>query len=190
MDKKGIAGLDTVKAVALAILVLGIIAIVAYAAINPIVTAYEVINVDTGSIVNSTTAKEMNVTNNDKGGGILAPLSGLRNCQLTVTNVINQTGGILAAPNYTVSGCEMKYVADLGTASANRTFWNVTGTYTYDDNSAWGISTNYSSGVAGFFTNVPTYFNVIAVLVIILLITIVIYAVMKLYGSASTSEGL
>jgi uncharacterized membrane protein YhdT len=132
----------------------------------------------------------MNITNNNAGGGILAPLSILRNCQLTVTNVINQTGGVLGSGNYTVSGCEMQYVTNLGTASANNTFWNVTGSYTYDDNSAWTISTNYSTGVTGFFANVPTYFNLVGVVVLILLIGIVIYAVTKISGGKVEGEGL
>lgn len=186
MNKKGILGLDTVKAVMLALIVITLLAVTAIAILVPMMNTADTVDPGTTvAFVNQTTSIKMNTSQT----ATLFTFSSLRNCQMTVTTVINTTGTVIAATgNYTVSGCSISATAT-PSASANNTFWNVTGTYNYDSATTGIIVGNLTTGTDGFFSNVPTFFVLLGVVVLILVLAIVIVAASRL-GMVHQRENL
>lgn len=103
-------------------------------------------------------------------------------CSATIADVRNATSGTaIPASNYTVSGCTILYKTGQGNANGfNNTNWvvNYTGTF----NAYGSVNSNISTGTTNFFSNTSTWFSLLAIVVIILIIGIVIFAVNRFGG--------
>jgi len=180
MDKRGILGLDTVKVFILALMIIAILVIVSFEILTNLRdTTYNVAAAETTvSFTNRTTTLKINdsvnVANPEK---LTIPQGVLPNCALTITVITNTTGSTITSGNYTIAACSF-YVS--GTSgSSNNSFWNVTGSYTYDSPYVQSLVGNTTKGFTTFFSNVPTFFTLLGVVVLILIIAIVIVAVSR-----------
>ena len=183
MDKKGILGLDTVKAVIMIILVLAILLIASLLALTTLQTTTESIDVKSGNAINESVSSTVNET-----GATFANLLRNKACG-TVTNVLNQSTASnvsLTSGNYTQTGCTILFSGGAEDGlNINNTVWRVTYTYTYNTPYVAGVVDNISSGGTTFFGYVPTFFILLAVVVLILIIAIVIIAVSRFSGGSS-----
>ena len=179
--KKGQVGLDTAKAVMLALLVIGMIAfviIVANSELNDVAdtalpTQSAVIGNETLSSVEDGTGEYLSIYT-----------SGYRNLACTIVVVTNaSTGEVIQSGNYTVDGCHIIWL-ETDVDLYNNTDWNVTYTYTFIDPGVSNVFRNTTSGIAGFFDNVPTWFTLLSVVVIIAIIALVIIVVGRFGGKS------
>lgn len=176
MDKKGVLGLDTVKAVMLVLLTLGILLVVSVLILTLLGNSAENAEIKkTGSGTNETITLNASVTD------YLAPVY-LRNCEATVAYISNNSNvaSILTSGNYTQSGCGITSTSAASLYEGQTV--NVTYTYTYNSNNTNMVVTQTTKGAGVFFTYAPTFFILLAVVVLILIIAIVIVAVQRFGG--------
>ena len=174
-NRKGQVGFDTTKMVMLTLLSVGVLGFL--------------IIIMLGSLTDTTVATtsgsfgptSQTVTNVAHTARPLTP-NGLLDCSATISAVVNSTSGTtIPASNYTLSGCTILYKTGQGNANGfNDTSWIVNYTATY--NSFGTINSNISTGTVNFFTNTSTWFSLLAIVVIILIIAIVIFAVNRFGG--------
>jgi len=176
-NKKGIIGLDTVKAVMVTILALAIIGV----AIVIVLTTLDESDIVRDS--KSETNLNDTLTTVSEIGEYFTNYS-LESASCTVTYVQNETsGGVINSGNYTTNNCWIQFSgADL---TYNNSNWNVSYTYTYDVNYVEGIKENVTEGIVDFFSNTTTIFAILVVVVIILAITIIIVAVSRFSGEGN-----
>lgn len=171
--------MGSVTTVLTTILVIAVLAIVAFLVITNLRDTYESTDpLLSGSAVNETLTAP-------REAGAYLTTNAKRNCKATVSKVTNATlGTAIAAPNYTVAGCHVYYSAAGADASVNSTTvnWNVTYTYTYNSPYADEITKNMTKGTLEFFDQTPTFFTLLAVVVLILIIAIVVVVVMNVTG--------
>lgn len=179
IGRKAQMGVDTAKAVVLSVfglVLLAILGIILMGSLNdtPVATTSGTINPTTETL---TTVNELPES---------FTVTTLRNCAITVSSAMNQTGGnTIPASNYTVSGCTIRFNTGQGNANGyNNTNWvvNYSGTF----NSFGSISSNLTTGTASFFSNVNVWFALLSVTIVILIITIVIFAVQR-FGARANS---
>jgi len=185
-DKRAILGLDTVKAVMLALLGIAIISVIVFIVLDSL------IDVDT-SLSSTTVLDETTIPINETGywlgntsttGG---NTQGFANCVGTILGAGNATGTVIDSANYTITGCFLN-LTTAGILGDNRNqTWRLNYSYT-DNEDAHNIDRNISQGVTGFFGNLPTFFTLLAVVIIILIISIVIVAVNR-FGTEQFSGG-
>jgi len=179
--KKAQLGLNTVKAVMIAFLVISVIGVAIILTLTSVRNVAEDIDTNSVSITNITTDSVVNET-----GAYVSGTSTLLNCVLSVTGAINQTDSvIISSGNYTTSGCKIVYA---GAGDYNNTVWNITGSYVYSGSNSRNIQSNVSSGVTGFFSNTGTIFSILVVVVIILAIAIIIAVVSRFGGEGITGS--
>lgn len=190
LNKKGAFGIDTVKAVLITLLIIGVIAVVSYLSLTTLRSTYESTEkLNTATTLNQTlTAVQYTpqaLTNYQK-----------RNCQATIINVANATSGApISATNYSVvGGC---YLRSVGNSAYNNTDWNVSFSITYNSPEANELVSNVTVGTSNFFKQIPTFFTLLSVVVLILIIAIVIIAVTRFrsgegmeMGGGSEREGI
>lgn len=175
MNNKGEVGLDTVKVVMITFLVIAVIAIAGFLAL---VTLSDSVTVSkSGTIANET----MTLVN---GTGNTTSVSGLLDVGYSSVILLNATdNATIPSTNYTTSG---GYIIGDSASPWLNTVVKVSLTYTYNDDSEVGsISGNYTAGLLKFFANVPTFFILLGVVIIILVIAIVIYAITRINGVKS-----
>jgi len=171
--KKGQLGLETVKAVMITLLVIAIIGVTLIVLGSNLSNVSDDIDTTTVSVVNRSTASAVTQV-----GAYLTGTSSLRNCVLTITQA-NNISDYIEPVNYSTSGCLV--VAD-GSGFGNNSIWNITGSYAYSEDNAFNIHRNISGGVTGFFSNTATIFAILVVAVIILAISLIIFAVSRFGG--------
>ena len=187
MNKRGILGIDTVKAVILALLVMAVFVVVTFLVTTTLRTSVE-------SIDRSQTARVINETVGpvDEAGVTLGK-AGYRQVSCTVQLAINATGGKpIAAGNYTSTGCNIAFplgATEEAVADYNASNWKVTYSYVYAANYSNALTEYVLVGPGRFFTNVPTFFSLLGVVVLILLISIIIVAVTR-FRQEGTIENL
>jgi len=182
-DRKAQLGLNTVKAVMIAFLVLAVIAIAIVLTMVSLREPIEEIDTTTLVIRNTTTASVVNYT-----GAIITGTSGLRNCILSIDFATNASDGVLIpTANRTISGCSVLRVDNPSDNNFNNnTLWNISGSYTYSDSRTYDVERNITAGVTNFFDNTSTIFAILVVVVIILAISIIIAVVSKFGGGGGT----
>lgn len=191
MNKKGVLGLDTAKAFILMLLILAVVGFAALISLSQINDASDnvlpdisiaFVNVSLGT--NAATEVPQYVTT--KGGTVYSPAN-YYDCTLKITEVINRSvaagaaGWNIAAGNYTNGDCTLRYT-HAANSYANNSLWNVTGSITYRIGDVAASFQNVTTGTSNFFANATTWFTLISVVVIILLIGIVIFAVSRFGG--------
>jgi len=189
MEKKGMLGLDTAKNFVVAILV---VAVVGFALIITVSTLNDSAD-DTLPEYSVTTVNET-ISSVDETGETLAAgsLTGLRDIACSISVITNATGGeSINTANYTTSDNSVAtacVVSAAAGANYNATNWNVTYSYTYITAYASNALQNVSSGTSDFFDNASSWFALIAVAIIILIITIVILGVNRFGGGIGKSQ--
>jgi hypothetical protein len=173
-NRNGVLGLDTAKAVMITFLVLSVIGLSTMLALTSLGDATSnTIDVTTGSVTNETGAWINDTTYTVDQ----STLYGFTN--LDVTALFNATDDTaISLANITVSGS--------GFTNATESTWDdvlVSYTYTYSKGQVNSIVVNVSSGLTTFFASTGTVFSILIVVVIILAISIIIWAVGR-FGNA------
>ena len=176
-NRNGVLGLETTKQVMVAFLILSVTAI----AVLLSLTALDDSIGDTVDISYSPT----NIVNNETGAYINITgytLSGYNSTwsSITMTAVWNETTDVLlGSGNYTVSSVGVLTNASTSDYSTNNYGVNVSYTYIFaiDSGTISSIIGNVSSGLVTFFASTGTIFSILIVVVIILAISIIIWAV-------------
>ena len=181
MEKKGQLGLDTVKSVMIAFLVISVIGVTIILAVSSLGDVSDDIDQTTVTLAGGDDQTESAVT--ETGAYLTGASASLRNCAGSLTAVTNVTGSTITSGNYSLSGCLVIYE---GTGEFNNTVWNVTGSYTYSNDNVEGITTNLSGAVTSFFSDTGTIFAILIVVVIILAIAIIIGVVSRFQGGGGT----
>jgi len=192
MDKKGVLGLDTVKAVMLGFLILAALGIAIMLALSSLTTTVESIDKTTRGVINETTTE--GVSDSNLTSLFYAPSEAYRGAVCTNRVYTNSSTGDLVIinstnlANVTNSGCSFTGGAD-GELFGNDT-WNVSYSVTYSNPSANDISKNISSALTDdFFNQTGTIFAILIVVVIILSIAIIIAVVIRFGEGAGVSTG-
>lgn len=179
MNKKGQLGLDTVKAVLLAVLILGVIAIASLLALVTI-----------GDSVGRTSTIVGTPVVNESMTFVIAgnTTQFYQRKDITLSNIVMYNGsGVISinSANYTVSGGRITALAT--SVYGNQTV-KVSYSYTTSENTQIGNQTAYyESGVLNFFTSIPTIFILLGVVVLILAIGIIISQVGRFGGGSVES---
>lgn len=183
-NKKAQVGLNTVGIVITWLLILGVLVIATFLALNSLsevsilgatgTTAYTTTN-ESNAWINNT---GYTVTDKNDSTGTFA-ITEVWNATTAGAGVYNYS---LGAGNYTIDAT----TGVITNASASL-YENVSVTYTwvYTYNSDTGnLVDNVTTGTTDFFSNVPTFMTLLAVAVILLIIGLVIFAVNRFSGGA------
>jgi len=190
MNKKG-QGINTAKVFIIGIFVIAIIAFAAVIALQELAQSDAAYESRSSSLTNISTISIVN-----ESGSYPTGLNNLARCTLTITSVINQTDKVLinntVGNAYATDGCLVKYDGDNATYF-NNSKWNITGTYSWSTTENTGlIMNNATAGYEELFSNATTWFALLGIMVIILIIAMVIYTVNK-FGAegegSSVEEG-
>lgn len=179
INKKGQMGLDTGKLILFSVLFLAVTGFVMIVLLGSLVRTPVAVNSGT---IPATTETVTGVAE------IARPftVTGFTDCSITVSSAMNQTGGnTIPASNYTVSGCTIRFNTAQGNANGyNNTNWviNYSGTF----NSFGSVNNNVTIGTSGFFAQTGTWFALLGVAIIILIIGVVIFAVQR-FGARNQS---
>ncbi len=182
-NKKAQLGLDTVKAVMIAFLVISVLAVTLLIVLPEVRDVAEEIDRTSIRVENTTTLSVVN-----ESGAFLTGTNNLLNCRLGIEYAANTSGNglqITTTGNYTTDGCRVVYT---GTGFGNDTVWNITGTYTFSEARATEIMGNVTEGSKDFFNNTGTIFAILVVVVIILAIAIIIGVVSAFGGGRATGS--
>ena len=186
-QKKGILGLNTVKAfviVLLSLAIVGVITLVILGSLNSgqLQTLTDIRNSTT--VANESLAAVNETTVNLVGATTVRPIC-------TVATVTNNTDGVvIASANYTVSGCTIAFSGGAGGLAVNNTAWDVDYVWTQvSSQPVDAITVNVSAGIENFFTNSVTFFALLAVVVIILIIALIIVVVNRFGGETGGAGG-
>ena len=184
-NKEGVLGLDTVKAVMISFLVLAVIGIAVILSLTSIQDGVaSVVDLRTQSLsVTNETGGFLNLT------GYTLDVVNSSNSAYTITSAFNATSDtIILAGNYTVSS------AGVLTNATVTNYADVLVSYTYTNafslNRVGAITGNVSDGLVTFFSSTDTVFAILIVVVIILAISIIIWAVGRFGETSETAANL
>ena len=184
MRRKGILGLETVRAVIMALLILGVLTIavlLALVSISPVLdnTTRNTVRVINESGFHNSTVYRITTENSGQVGfgGFVLELA------------FNTSDSTTIDPANVTLGAAGTFTATTGLVNTNSTDVQYTYLYTFRPESAGLITRNISSGTARFFQNVPTFMILLGVVVILLIIGLVIFAVNRFSGSGGGSVG-
>ena len=175
----GIAGLNVLLSVIVMLFMIGFIIFI-FALIGTELSE-EGYKTNTTTFVNLTTESVVN-----ESGAYLAIMNDdarKRSCALTVNQAYNITGNVdlaLTTGNYTITGCSIAFASVTATdpGSFNDTEWNITGSFTWEQNDT---ASDIIYGVTDELSGTTDWFGIIIVLtamvVLILLTTIIITAI-------------
>lgn len=171
-SKKGVLGLNTVRAVMLLILVVAVIALTIILTMVSLRDVAEDLDLDSGSTNN----ESITPTSVGSGASLTPATDNRENRQCTVVSINNHTA-VIQTGNYTESNC---FITNL--TSEILSTWNVTYTWSYSAPTTRNVERNVTEGVVDFFTNTGTIFAILIVVVIILAIAIIIAVVSRFGG--------
>jgi hypothetical protein len=181
-NKKAVLGLDTAKLFVLAILALVITSVVVIIVLDSVgnIDQYDyggnLTNISTSTVVNHTTGAYPSVLS-----------SSSPDCTLSISKMYNSSSGTeIPSTNYTLTGCLIKCTDNTACAKFNNSIWNITGTFTTSSKSKL-ITQNTTSAMSDLMADTGTWFTLIGVVIIILIIASVIMVVNRLGGRESMS---
>ncbi len=174
MNKRGVVGLETSKGVLVALMVLGVFGFVVIIALNSLSDSEAARSSGERTILGET------LTAVSEGGQNFSAFTEA-NAACSIITLTNTTGVTIPSDNFTQSNCNVAFSSINGT-QFNNTDWIVN--YTYSYNQFATINNNLSNGTETFFGNATTWFSLLAVVVIILIVSIVIFAVNRFGDSA------
>ena len=177
-NRNGILGLETAKQVMIAFLVLAVIGIAT-------ILCLTALNDGVGDSIDNVAHAQTNTVTDETEGYINITgytLSGYNNTwsSMAITGAWNYTdddGTVIVAGNYTLSSVGvLTNATDFTWASANLSYTYVH-SYTEDTGRTDNIVGNVTEGLVTFFGSTGTIFSILIVVVIILAISIIIWAV-------------
>jgi len=175
-NRNGILGLETAKAVMVTFLVLAVIGIATILCLTSL-------NDGVGDSVDNVVHTPTNTVTNETGVYVNSTgytLSGYNSTwsSINATGVWNYTDGtVIVAGNYTLSDVGVLTNATSFTWDDVNLSYTYVYTYTEDTEKVDSIVGNVSSGLTTFFGSTGTIFSILIVVVIILAISIIIWAV-------------
>ncbi len=197
-QRQGVLGLDTAKAVIVTFLTLSVIGISILLALTSLDTA------TSSTLDTSTISVRLSATNESFGGvaqggwinstGYTLSQANASTTDFVISQAWNQSSvtGLIPTTNYSV-GLSTGIVYNT-TSIAPYNNWNnvtfsydYTYTYTYENGRVDSIIGNVSGGIVTFFGSTGTIFSILIVVVIILAISIIIWAVGR-FGQPSENE--
>jgi len=186
-NKQGQLGLDTVKVVMIAFLVLSVLAIAISLSLVELRDVTEKIDQSTGALTNVTTSSVVNAT----GGFPTGITSDTRVCSLTITEVYNASNPAITynTGNFTTDGCLIQTTGTGLTAGIINHPINVTGTFSNANPDTNDLARNVTTGVNDLFNDTSTIFAILIAIVIILAIVIIISVVNRFGGASGGGMG-
>lgn len=194
--KKGLmGGLQTVGAVIIAFLVLAVIAIAAFLALNSlnnsnILSQTQTVGLD-GSQKFINNSFKLNATATAPANISALPASAT-DISYNGLLVVNATGGETINPgNFTVDSLG-RFINSTNGQYGNQTINVSVNYYTYKmPSNALNVINNVSYGTVNFFTNIPTIFTILGAVIVVLAVALILYAVSRFAGGAEreTSGG-
>lgn len=181
-NKRGVLGLDTATAFVIAIMILAIMTFVSIIVVGSLNDSSAAAQTVTGTVVNESFTL-LNQTANSSA--TLLALDGT----VTLSNVllVNTTGSFIQAPNYTVVGRNVLGATDAGDFIGQVV--NISADFSNTNSQFKDISRNVTAGYAELFTNATTWFSLLGVVILILIIGLVIIAVRR-FDQGANSTGL
>ena len=190
-NRNGVLGLDTAKEVMITFLILAVVGLAVILALNSF--SDSVVPMIDNTNVNLAVTNETGAYVNSSGyllNGYNSSWSSITGDAVWVN--VSGTPYLIPSANYTISNTG---VLTNSTLVPNATEYNdaqVTYNYiyTYSTNMASSIIENVSSGIVIFFGSTGTIFSILIVVVIILAISIIIWAVGRFGNNANESVNL
>ena len=186
-NKKGQVGLDTAKAVMLTLLLIAVVGFAIIVLISSLSNS-DVSKSSSGSYLVQNESVNGDVDDNPATIVWLTSAEGKSDVKCTGVIFVNETGikSSIADANFTLTnnGCAVNASSETESDGTNATTWIATYSYTY--NLYGDVTDNVTSGTQDFFANATTWFALLAVVVIILIIAIVIFAVNR-FGGGNTA---
>ena len=187
-NRNGILGLETAKAVMVTFLVLAVIGIATLLCLTAL-------NDGVGDSIDNVVHTPTNTATNETGAYVNATgytLSGYNSTwsSISATGVWNYTDGtVIVAGNYTLSDVGVLTNATSFTWDDVNLSYTYVYTYTEDTGKVDNIVGNVSSGLTTFFGSTGTIFSILIVVVIILAISIIIWAVGR-FGQQAENQNV
>jgi len=175
-NRNGILGLETAKAVMVTFLVLAVIGIATILCLTSL-------NDGVGDTIDNVAHAQTNTVTNETGAYINNTgytLSGYNTTwsSITVTGVWNYTDGfVITSDNYSLSSVGVLTNATTDTFNPVNLSYTYVHSYTEDTGRTDNIVGNVTGGLVTFFGSTGTIFSILIVVVIILAISIIIWAV-------------
>jgi uncharacterized integral membrane protein len=166
MDKRGVVGISTGKAVILALMVLAILGFVLVIVMQSLTDVPIAADTGSGYIINETISGITESTPQNLS------VFELEDVICTIVGALNTTEGTpIPTTNYTHTGCTLVMTE----GPFNGSSWEVTYSYTF--NRFHQINANVTGGVEDFFSNAGTWFALLAIVILILIVVIVMKSV-------------
>jgi hypothetical protein len=184
-DKRGVFGLTAVQSFFAIVLGLALLAYVIIVIMGTL-GGTAIIPKFTGTYFNDTV-----VINNT--GVFLTANSFTGGTCGTITSVTNMTGNIIAAANYTQTGCSLKNSTQVCADCNTLLGWKINYPYTRNtqqQDNLNDIAQNTSAGVSGFFSSINPVYAILAVLVIILVLVVLVRVVQAPASSRQSTPQL
>jgi hypothetical protein len=185
MDKRGVLGLDIVR---VAFILIMIIAVLAVAIPLTLVSLRQ----STDLVARNTVVFNATLTTVDENGEYITGTQYLRDCQASLTLIVNATDNANIYSNASAWDQDTTYNCLIKATDAgvfNNTNWIVTGTYNYAIYAPTAIAGNITTAQTAFFSNTATIYSILIVVVVILAIAIIIALVMRFRGGGGESFG-
>lgn len=182
-DKRGVLGMELAVAFVIAILVLIVIGILIVIVTNAMTDSAGRTTADTPEQIFNET-----ITLTDAGNDTSAVQDDRTSIVLTsvtITNATNNTNPVLTVANFTIAN---GILTASSTSEFNGSLVNISAIINFDVPSiANNIGNNATSGVEEFFTNASTWFALLSVVVIILIVGVAI-VVIRRFGKDGTAD--
>lgn len=194
-NRNGVLGLETAKQVMITFLILAVTGVAILLALTSLQTSV-------GSTIDTLTAVQISTNESDNGGSVAF----LNNTGYKLTNSNSSTSSYVITAIWVSNDTGYPYNASINTANASInssgyvfntstvTYGNVSFTYyltyTYDSGRTTSIIGNVSNGLVTFFGSTGTIFSILIVVIIILAISIIIWAVGRFGQQAESTENV
>lgn len=186
-DKKGVLGLEMVGTVIVILLVLAVISIAMFVALDSLTTT-SVIPLRTTSVGSPYINETINLTTSGATPSEVANLSSVTMADVQLYNLTS--GAEIQSPNFTTSGAVITGAGGSGNIFLNQ---NVLASSNYTHgvaSNAVNLASNVTTGTADFFNNIPTVMTILGAVIIILAVVLIILAVGRIrLGAKEFEEG-
>lgn len=179
-NRKGILGMESVQSAMVLLLTLTVVAIAMFVGLNAVINSSSSLQDETvtdNAFVNQTIRLNHSAT---------APsaVSALRGVVLSNVVVTNATGAeTISSGNYTISGGTF---VTTNAANYNNTNINISASYTYKiDADATVLMNNLTNGTTVFFNNIPTVMTILGAVIIVLAISLILWAISRYSSGVS-----
>ncbi len=183
-DKRGVLGLETVQQVIILLLVLAVLAVASFLALDALLNSGAVTTTRIANNFGGFTNESITLSDFPNR---TSSISGLLGVVYTGTIVINDSDVSIAAANYTIDtdGFFTTVTDEFNGSIINISVTSFTNTINSDSTN---LVSNVTSGTAQFFENIPTIMVILGAVVIILAVVLIILAVGRISGAGRASD--